>query len=62
MKSKPPGYWQTVFARAAILQNQGLQMSGEEAYWIARRQVDAALQQLQLPGLRVSEAEVNHGS
>lgn len=42
-KSYPHGYWPLVFSQAASLLNNGMAVSGEAAYWLARRMVDQSL-------------------
>ena len=39
----PKGYWSSVFDQAAFLMNQRNSLSGETAYWLARRMVDRSL-------------------
>ena len=49
-QSYPRGYWSSVFDKAAYLMNQREGLSGETAYWLARRLVDRG-QGLILAGL-----------
>ena len=39
----PKGYWSSVFDKAAWLMNRRGGLSGETAYWLARRMVDRGL-------------------
>ena len=44
-KNYPKGYWSSVFDQAATLMDQRGGLSGETAYWLARRIVDRKLVQ-----------------
>lgn len=43
MKKYPKGYWSDIFDQAASLMNTPSGLSGETAYWLARRMVDRKL-------------------
>jgi len=53
----PKGYWSSVFDQAAFLMNQRGSLSGETAYWLARRMVDRGLA---TEGLAPSGAEAGN--
>ncbi len=42
-KHYPQGYWSAVFEQAVRLLNVGIADSAESAYWLARKDMDRAL-------------------
>lgn len=43
MRTEPRGYWTRVFDRATVLLQTRYELTGDQAYWLARREVDAEL-------------------
>lgn len=43
MRTEPRGYWTRVFDQAATLMRARPELSGDAAYWMARRMVDQTL-------------------
>ena len=44
MRIEPKGYWSRVFHQATALINAKRELSGDAAYWMARRLVDEDLE------------------
>lgn len=43
MRAEPRGYWTRVFDQAATLLRARPELTGDSAYWLARRMVDMTL-------------------
>lgn len=43
MSAKPRGYWTHVFEQATAILRERPQLSGDQAYWLARRLTDEQL-------------------